>query len=112
MEMSHSNKKADDLQPVMQVISHSPLQKLVDKARLLLALNRFVQAWLPPEWVSHCRVMNLDLQTLVLGTDNAALATRIQFMSSDLISVLKKEKSFPVISAVRCRVRLISSEQG
>lgn len=104
MQTAYSNEKPADLQPVMQAVAHSSLRQLVEKARLLLKLDRFVQAWLPTELKSHCHVMNLNQQTLVLGLDNAAWVTRMQFISSDLMDALKKESDFPVILNVRCRV--------
>ena len=105
MQTPNSNEKQEELQPVLSAISGSSLQKLVQKARLLLELDRFVQSWLPDDFRPHCRVMNLDYQTLVLGADNAALATRIQFMSSELLKLLKKEMNLPVILSIKCRVR-------
>jgi len=108
MEIDGNSKKRDELQSVAQIMARSPLQVLVEKAQLLIALNRFVQIQLPTEFSSHCRVMNLDEKTLVLGADNAALATRIQFLSSDLVKALKKKTHFPVITHVRCRVLKIS----
>lgn len=107
MQIAHSNEKPADLQPVIQAVAGSSLRKLVEKARLLLNLDRFVQAWLPAELKPHCHVMNLNERTLVLGLDNAAWTTRMQFISSDLMDALKKESDFPVILNVRCRVRVI-----
>ncbi len=106
MKTPYLNEKPDELQPVLSAIVSSPLQKLVEKAQLLLKLNVFVQNWLPEDFRPHCRVMNLDYQTLVLGADNAALATRIQFMSPDLLKLLKKEMNLPIVVSIRCRVRV------
>lgn len=106
MQTSNSNEKKEELQPVLSAIAGSSLQKLVQKARILLALDRFVQNWLPEDFRKHCRVMNLDNQTLVIGANHAALATRIQFMSSDLLKLLRKDMSLPVILAIKCRVRI------
>lgn len=94
----------DDLQPVSTVFENTSLQRIVQKAGFLLALDRHVQTILPESFASYCQVMNLSEYTLVLGVTSAAIATRIQFLSADLLESLRKEPRYSRILNIRCKV--------
>lgn len=97
-------EKLDDLQPVVSVFKNASLQRIVQKAEFLLALDRHMQTILPKSFTPYCQVMNLDEYTLVLGVTSAAIATRIQFLSADLLESLRKEARFSRILNIRCKI--------
>lgn len=94
----------DDLNPVIDELSHSSLGKIIQKAKGLLALDRHIKTILPPTFASFCHVMNVEQSNLILGISNAAVATRIRFMMDDLIRELQQKKEFAHIRAIHCRV--------
>lgn len=97
--------KRDEPQPIIEKLNTSILGDLVQKARLLLSIEKALNAQLPPDFSDHCYVMNLKEQTLIIGVDNAAIATRIQFTSPSLITALNNTLPGKPICALRCRVR-------
>jgi hypothetical protein len=97
-------EKQEDLHPVMDDLTHSSLGKIIQKAKWLLALDRYVQTILPASLASYCHVMNVDQSILILGVSNAAMATRIRFMFAELIEKLHEKKEFSHIQTIHCRV--------
>lgn len=107
--MTNMSNKIDnqaDLDPVMEALAGSPLSKIIQKARYLLALNNYFQTIIPAPMASDCQVMNVDQSILILGVTNAAVATRIRLISSELIEKLRAEKAFSSIQTIHCRVNL------
>lgn len=104
MNAEHSNQIHDDLQPVTDVFQHSSLRMIVQKARLLLALHREIQKLVPSGFGPYCHVMNIHQNTLILGVENAAIATRIQFSISDIVRELQKNPTFQHIQKIQCKV--------
>jgi hypothetical protein len=102
--MQTIHEKSDNLQPVVSVFKSASLQRIVQKAGFLLALDRHMQTILPESFAPYCQVMNLNEYTLVLGVTSAAIATRIQFLSADLLESLRKESRFSRILNIRCKV--------
>lgn len=97
-------QKPEELQSVKDVFGHADLRKIIQKARFLLELDRFTKTILPESFASHCQVMNLSEYTLVLGVTSAAIATRIQFLSADLLNSIRNEARFSKILNIRCKV--------
>ncbi|PIZ04625.1 MAG: hypothetical protein COY58_02410 [Gammaproteobacteria bacterium CG_4_10_14_0_8_um_filter_38_16] len=93
-----------DLKPAMDALSRSSLGNIIQKAKWLLALDRYVKTILPASFASFCHVMNVDQSNLVLGVSNAAVATRIRFMSDTFLRTLQQKKEFAHIRTVHCRI--------
>lgn len=101
-------EKQDDLHPVMDSLSSSSLGKIIQKAKWLLAIDQHLKTILPEAFRAHCQIMNVHHHELILGVDNAAIATRVQLMSAELIRELQKTKEFAKIGAIHCRVWTVS----
>lgn len=104
MKAEHSNQKQDNLQPVVDVFQHSSLQRIVQKARLLLVLDREIQKLLPTGFGSYCHVMNINQNTVILGISNAAIATRVQITAAEMVSKLQKNTMFHFVQKMQCKV--------
>lgn len=104
LTMKNSQKNQDEFQPVMDVFDRSPLRKIIQKAKFLLALDHALQAILPESFRSYCHVMNVNEGNVVLGVSNAAIATRIQFMSIAIMSELKKTREYAQLLGIKCKV--------
>lgn len=104
--MQTIHEKQDDLHPVMETFGRSSLGKIIQKAKYLLALDHAMQTILPPEFANHCRVMNINQAILILGVDNAAIATRIQMLSADIIQKLRNNAEFKMVLGIQCKVQV------
>ena len=102
--MRYLPKQPNDLKPALENLSCSSLNKIIQKAKQLLALDRYFQTILPDAFRSYCHVMNMDQSILTLGVSNAAIATRIRFMSGELIDKLQTKKEFSHIQHIHCKV--------
>lgn len=102
--MQSLHEKQKDLYPVIEELAHSSLGKIIQKARWLMTMNRALQNILPTAFAPYCHVMNVDQSILILGVSNAAIATRIKFISADLIRELHKQTEFVRIQTIHCKV--------
>ena len=101
--MQTIHEKHNDLHPVMDTFGHSPLGKIIQKAKYLLKLDQVMQTLLPPEFVNHVQVMNIKQGVVILGVDSAAISTRIQLMSADILSALQKKPGFKNVAGIQCK---------
>jgi hypothetical protein len=102
--MERLQEKQADLHPVMEELTHSSLGKIIQKAKWLLTIDRAMRTILPAGFSAHVHVMNLNQRTLVLGVRSSAVATRIQFMASDLIAQLHTRTEFQIVREIQCKV--------
>ena len=93
-----------DAQPALDACSGSPLQKIIQKARYLRTLDHLVQNLLPVDLTGHCRVMNVNMGKLILGVDDASMATQLRFFSAELLKKIRKDKRFFGIAEIKCRI--------
>ncbi len=98
-------EKQDNLQPVMDVIAQSPLQKLVEKARLLIALDDQLHKHLPKQFAGLCSVMNVQHGVLIIRANNASIATRLRFMADNILQGLHQSERFKSIRKVDIKVQ-------
>lgn len=106
----HSKEKSDDLQPVVDIIHQTnhhmtPLQKIIQKARFLMAVDDHLHQVLPKELGINCTVMNYNNGTLVIGVANAAMATRLRFESRAILEKIRSSKQFDSIRMLQFKVR-------
>lgn len=69
-----------------------------------MELTQQVTKYLPISMHAHCWVTAVNESELTIVTDSAAWATKLRYMSRDLISKLKKEPSLPAIRYVKVKV--------
>lgn len=108
--MQRLHEKPDELHPIIDDLSRSSLGKIIQKAKWLLALDRYLQTILPAEFVPHCHVMNLNNGVLILSVNNAATSMRIRFMSSDLVRTLQKKSEFHNVREIQCKICIKNTE--
>ena len=83
----------------------SQLANVVDKVNQLQSLNQYLRTQLDPQILLHCHIANLRDNTLILFANNAAWATKIRYMSSEILKIVKKNKQFNTIQKIQCSVR-------
>jgi len=90
--------------PVSQFISNRklPLLPIAQKVNDLSAMNQHLQAILPLELQSNCKVANLNQDCLILCTDNASRLTVLRFHLPVLLKQL--QAIYPYIKTIKCKI--------
>ena len=89
---------------VKKLLGGSQYSRLVSQARALLGLDGLIQELLPDALKTHCRVLSVRDQTLVLAADSPVWAARLKFHSSQLVKQLNRQQTVK-LRTVRIRVR-------
>lgn len=82
----------------------SPLQKLLRLAATQDSWTAQLQALLPEPLNRDCRVTDARGSTIVVVCSNAASATRLRFMSGELVTQLRQLSDFRSAERIRIRV--------
>ena len=101
-----SNWKIDDLLRESHS-RYSPLQKLLRQAGNQTVWTETLRALLPPTLARDCRVTELKGPVLTIACRNASTATRLRFMTPDLLVALRDLGDFRLVQSIRVRVSLI-----
>ncbi len=84
----------------------SPLQKLLTKDQNREAWTQEFKAVLPKELRSHCQVTDLHGNSLLVSCSNAAIATKLRFLTPQLLPKLKALGHFAELENLQIRVSL------
>lgn len=95
--------QSSDPKSIKQCFQTSSLKLIVQKAKKILSIERFLNQILPPEIAPHYRIMNLSQETLILQLENAAWATRVRYLVPYLLEQFAQEDLG--IYRIQCRVR-------
>lgn len=101
----NSKNKKEDFQAVMDVIKGSPLQKIIQKARLIMALEDQLKNILPDNFANQCTVANIHANSVIIHVQSAAIATRLRFQEQEILQKINKIKQFSVVRGVQFKVR-------
>lgn len=101
-----SRNKIDDLLSERHW-RYPPLQKLLRRAAHQESWTAQLQALLPEPLCRDCRISDVRGTTIVVVCGNAATATRLRFMTDQLLSQLTQLTDFA--SAEKIHVRVSSS---
>lgn len=82
----------------------SPLQNLLRKAEAQTSWTRDLRAVLPPELARDCRVLDIREGVLIIGSRNAASATRVRFEATSLIADLQTLADFSGVKEIRVQL--------
>ena len=83
---------------------NSTLHNLTLRAQHLERLNHLFQHILPTQFSAHCRLANINAETVIIHTDNASYASLIRFQAPVLCKTLSTELGSQ-ISKIEVRVR-------
>ena len=98
-------RQHDDEQQSVTTLLKKPknqLVKLIDKVNRLHAVNQYLHDILEPNLVKHCKTANIKGHQLILITDTAAWATRLRYITPDLIKILRKKIELKEIETIHC----------
>ncbi len=82
----------------------SPLQKLLTKDQNRAAWTQEFKAVLPKEIRSQCQVTDLRGPTLLVSCSSAAIATKLRFLTPQLLPKLSALGHFSELKALQIRV--------
>jgi hypothetical protein len=89
---------------VKKLLGGSQYSRLVSQARALAGLDALTRELLPDTLKTHCRVLSVRDETLVLAADSPVWAARLKFHSSQLVKQLNRQQTVK-LRTVRIRVR-------
>ena len=109
MQQSCKNKKQKAVSAVLSQ-SKNELAYLIDKVNQLRELNEHLYSILEdPQLAKHCQIANFEDNILVIAVDSANWATRIRYISKDLIDKLSQVQPFHDLKAIRCIIAPIDN---
>lgn len=88
---------------IEQCFQTSSLKFIIQKAKKILAVEKFLNQIMPPEVPPHYQIMNLSQRTLILTLESSALATRVRYLVPHLLEQFAKRNLG--IHRIECRVR-------
>ncbi len=92
--------------PAAPLCNDSPgLERLVRRARYLESVDRALQQLLGSSLAGHCRVANINGDTLVLQTASAAWGSRLRFLGPRILQQLSRQLGWDRVQRVKVQVR-------
>lgn len=101
-------KNQIDPQPLRGILNGNSLHHIIQKAKLLMALNQIFKEILSPELSSFCQVLNLNQGTLIIESTNGAVATRLRYLHHQILNELKNHKNLPTIESLSIKVKAVT----
>jgi len=105
MNTSKHNKSPHDPIAMTNIISNHQFGVVIDKAKRLLKIQQLLAHVLDNESLTHCHVLNIENNQLVVATDNAAWATRIRYEEAEIVQYLQQFPETRMIQFIQCHVR-------
>jgi hypothetical protein len=93
------SKKADSF------LSSQDLQRLLQKAKLLLAINEKLKEYIAPEIFHYCQAGNIQDGKLVILTANSSVATQIRLRTSNLLAQFRQDPLLQTVQEIQAKVR-------
>ncbi len=104
MHTYHYNKFAQDPHPIKDMLGKSTFQALMRKAQRIQSANALLQGMLPEDLAPYCRLMNIAFDTAVIETSNANIATRLRYMTRELLNSLRYHDFLRNIKKIKVKV--------
>lgn len=105
MQTDKTNPTRRDPQPLREVLEHSLLGYIVERAKFIDHVHQVIGDLIPAEAANHYRVMNVQENTLSISVSNAAWATKLRFLAPNLLQDLRAALAPKMINAVNIVVR-------
>lgn len=81
------------------------LNGLLDQVQRLRRLTGVLRGLLPEPLAAHCLVANLNGDTLVIGCDSSAWATKLRYHLPTLLAQLRQHPEAAALSEIRLRLQ-------
>jgi hypothetical protein len=101
---AHMNKP----RPITDLLdnqSADPWVRAIQRGKKLQQLSLWVQTALDPDLGSHCEVLNLRGNILILATDATVWATRLRYQLPTLLNVLQQHPPLKGLCDIQIRVK-------
>jgi len=83
---------------------NSQLDKLSKRVQQIKNLDTIFQQALPPQFATHCYLVNINENTLIVHTDNASYASLLRFQAQALCAEISKHLP-QIVNSIDVRVR-------
>lgn len=86
--------------------NNDALGSILTRIALLKQWNNLLSICLPDEknLFQHCQIVRLEQGVLVMIADNAHWATRLRFLTPELIKKLQQYPDFQHIHSIQCKI--------
>ncbi len=86
--------------------THSALGSLLQRVKHIQTLNQTIATCLPHEQLllRHCLAVKIDNTTLILIAENPHWATRMRFISQQLLKALQQHPTYHYLTKIHCKV--------
>ncbi|RDI44786.1 DciA family protein [Aquicella lusitana] len=84
--------------------SNHNLQSLLNKVKVLKALEEKIAVYLDPALRAFCQVANYSNRRLVILAANGSVATQLRFQAMDLLRKFKQDPALQEIQEIHCKV--------
>jgi hypothetical protein len=94
--------------PITELLENQaadPWVRAIQRGKKLQQLARRVQSALDPELASHCEVLNLRGNSLILATDATVWATRLRYQLPTLLRSLQQYPPLKDLNDIQIRVK-------
>lgn len=91
--------------PLSTLLKRPQFNRLFRHAEKVKAADVHLQAYLPAPLAGHVQIGNLDANTLILLADSAAIATRLQFLSNELLDYMRIRAGLATIQRIKVRTQ-------
>jgi hypothetical protein len=89
---------------IRKLLGGSQYSRLISQARTLMALEVLLQELLPEPLKTHCHLLAIRDETLVLAADSPVWAARLRFHAPQLVKQLSRNQTVK-LRTIRIRVR-------
>lgn len=89
---------------IRKLLGGSQYSRLISQARTLMALEVLLQELLPDPLRTHCHLLAIRDETLVLAADSPVWAARLRFHAPQLVKQLSRNQTVK-LRTIRIRVR-------
>jgi hypothetical protein len=93
---------------IRKLLGGSQYSRLVTQARTLMALQELLHELLPEPLKTHCRLLAIRQETLVLAADSPVWAARLRFHAPQLVKQLSRSQTVKLLT-IQIRVRPVES---
>jgi hypothetical protein len=89
---------------------NSTLGQILAKVQFLQSLTQHLREFVAPSIGQHCCVANLRDNCLIIQVTNAAVATHLQYQSTELLSKFRTKGNLPSLANIKVIIRPSSLE--
>lgn len=92
-------------------LKNRQINDLLKHANKLKVADTLLQRYLPVPLAGHVHVGNIKDNTLILLTDSAALSTRLQFITTEVLDYMRNTGGLAMLDRIKVRTKFTPSKK-